>query len=116
MKQKPDLGQYAYNKHVIIISPTNLQITLQLVYNLWQIDRQSKNVAKIVKSATDLYDKMATTSETFSDIGQQIARLNDTYQKAHSQFYSGKGNIMNRLESLKKMGITPKKQIKGMEE
>lgn len=116
MKQKPDLGQYAYNKHVIIISPTNLQITLQLVYNLWQIDRQSKNVAKIVKSATDLYDKMATTSETFSDIGQQIARLNDAYQKAYNQFYSGKGNIMNRLESLKKMGINPKKQIKGIEE
>jgi DNA recombination protein RmuC len=52
-------------------------------------------------------------SETFEDIGNQITRLNDTYQKAHSQLYTGKGNVMNRLEGLRKMGITPKKQIKG---
>lgn len=116
MKQKPDLGQYAYSKKVIIISPTNLQITLQLAYNLWQIDRQSKNVEKIVKSATDLYDKVAGMTETFEDIGSQISRLNDTYLKAHNQMYDGKGNVMSRLENLKKMGVTPKKQIKGIED
>lgn len=113
MKQNPDLGRYAYKKNIIIISPSNLQITLLIAYNLWQIDRQSRNVEKIVKSATDLYDKVAGMSETFEDIGNQITRLNDTYQKAHSQLYTGKGNVMNRLENLRKMGITPKKQIKG---
>ena len=115
MKQKPDLGQYAYNKKVIIISPTNLLITLQLVYNMWQVDRQSKNVEKIVKTANDLYDKVAGMTETFEEVGNQISRLNDTYTKAHNQMYSGKGNVMNRLENLKKMGVTPKKQIKGIE-
>ena len=113
MKQNPDLGRYAYKKNIIIISPSNLQITLLIAYNLWQIDRQSRNVEKIVKSATDLYDTVAGMSETFEDIGNQITRLNDTYQKAHSQLYTGKGNVMNRLEGLRKMGITPKKQIKG---
>ena len=113
MKQNPDLGRYAYKKNIIIISPSNLQITLLIAYNLWQIDRQSRNVEKIVKSATDLYDKVAGMSETFEDIGNQITRLNDTYQKAHSQLYTGKGNVMNRLEGLRKMGISPKKQIKG---
>ena len=116
MKQKPDLGQYAYSKKVIIISPTNLQITLQLAYNLWQIDRQSKNVEKIVKTANDLYDKVAGMTETFEDVGNQISRLNDTYTKAHNQMYSGKGNVMSRLENLKKMGVTPKKQLRGLEE
>ena len=116
MKQKPDLGQYAYAKKVIIISPTNLQITLQLAYNLWQIDRQSKNVEKIVKSATDLYDKVAGLSDTFEDIGNKIDNLNDAFLKARNQLYDGKGNVMNRLESLKKMGVTPKKQIKGLED
>ena len=115
MKQKPELGQYAYNKKVIIISPTNLLITLQLVYNMWQVDRQSKNVEKIVKTANDLYDKVAGMTETFEEVGNQISRLNDTYTKAHNQMYSGKGNVMNRLENLKKMGVTPKKQIKGIE-
>ncbi len=116
MKQKPDLGQYAYNKKVVIISPTNLQITLQLAYNLWQIDRQSKNVEKIVKSATDLYDKVALMSETFEDIGNKISSLGDAYQKARNQMYVGKGNVMGRLENLRKMGLTPKKQIRGLDD
>ena len=59
MKQQPDLSRYAYQKRIIIISPSNLLMALQLAYNLWQYDRQSKNVEKIVKTAADLYDKVA---------------------------------------------------------
>ena len=60
MKQQPDLSRYAYQKKIIIISPSNLLMALQLAYNLWQYDRQNKNVEKIVKTAADLYDKVAT--------------------------------------------------------
>ncbi len=116
MKQEPTLGRYAYDKKVVIISPSNLQITLLLAYNLWQIDRQSKNVEKIVKSASELYDKMAGASETFGAIGEQIGKLTQTYEKAKGQFYEGKGNVMRKAESLKELGVTPKKQIKGLEE
>ena len=59
MKQQPDLSRYAYQKQIIIISPSNLLMALQLAYNLWQYDRQNKNVEKIVKTAADLYDKVA---------------------------------------------------------
>ncbi len=59
MKQQPDLSRYAYQKKIIIISPSNLLMALQLAYNLWQYDRQNKNVEKIVKTAADLYDKVA---------------------------------------------------------
>ena len=57
MKQQPDLSRYAYQKKIIIISPSNLLMALQLAYNLWQYDRQNKNVEKIVKTAADLYEK-----------------------------------------------------------
>ena len=116
MKQQPDLGRYAYKKGIVIISPSNLQITLLLAYNLWQIDRQSKNVEKIVKSASELYDKMAGASETFLDIGANIEKLNKSFEKAKGQLYDGKGNVMRRAEGLKELGVTPKKQIKGLEE
>ena len=49
MKQQPELSRYAYQKKIIIISPSNLLMALQLAYNLWQYDRQNKNVEKIVK-------------------------------------------------------------------
>lgn len=115
MKQ-PDLSRYAYQKKIIIISPSNLLMALQLAYNLWQYDRQNKNVEKIVKTAADLYDKVATFEDTFTGIGELITRLSGTYDKARKQLYDGTGNVMRRVESLKNLGVTPKKQIKALEE
>ena len=116
MKQQPDLSRYAYQKKIIIISPSNLLMALQLAYNLWQYDRQNKNVEKIVKTAADLYDKVATFEDTFLGIGDLITRLSGTFDKARKQLYDGSGNVMRRVESLKGMGVTPKKQIKSLEE
>ena len=116
MKQQPDLSRYAYQKKIIIISPSNLLMALQLAYNLWQYDRQNKNVEKIVKTAADLYDKVATFEDTFLGIGDLITRLSGTFDKAKKQLYDGTGNVMRRVESLKGLGVTPKKQIKGLEE
>ena len=116
MKQQPDLSRYAYQKKIIIISPSNLLMALQLAYNLWQYDRQNKNVEKIVKTAADLYDKVATFEDTFTGIGDLITRLSGTYDKARKQLYDGTGNVMRRVESLKNLGVTPKKQIKALEE
>ena len=116
MKQQPDLSRYAYQKKIIIISPSNLLMALQLAYNLWQYDRQNKNVEKIVKTAADLYDKVATFEDTFTGIGDLITRLSGTYDKAKKQLYDGTGNVMRRVESLKNLGVTPKKQIKALEE
>lgn len=115
MKQQPELSRYAYQKHVIIISPSNLLMALQLAYNLWQYDRQNKNVEKIVKSAADLYDKVAGFGETFEDIEGIITRLSTTFAKAKNQLYEGTGNVMRRVENLKSLGITPKKKIKALD-
>lgn len=116
MKQQPDLSRYAYQKKIIIISPSNLLMALQLAYNLWQYDRQNKNVEKIVKTAADLYDKVATFEDTFLGIGDLITRLSGSFDKARKQLYDGSGNVMRRVESLKGLGVTPKKQIKSLEE
>ena len=115
MKQQPDLSRYAYQKKIIIISPSNLLMALQLAYNLWQYDRQNKNVEKIVKTAADLYDKVAGFEDTFMGIGDLITRLSGTFDKAKKQLYDGTGNVMRRVESLKGLGVTPKKQIKELD-
>ena len=114
MKQQPELSRYAYQKKIIIISPSNLLMALQLAYNLWQYDRQNKNVEKIVKTAADLYDKVAGFEDTFMGVGDLITRLSGTFDKAKKQLYDGAGNVMRRVESLKKLGVTPKKQIKEL--
>ena len=115
MKQQPDLSRYAYQKKIIIISPSNLLMALQLAYNLWHYDRKNKNVEKIVKTAADLYDKVATFEDTFTGIGDLITRLSGIYDKAKKQMYDGPGNVMRRVEGLKALGVTPKKQLKALE-
>ncbi len=114
MKQQPDLGQYAYSKHIILISPSNLMMALQLAFNLWQYDRQGKNVENIIKTAADLYDKVVLFEETFDEIGQQINDASKAFDLARKRLYEGNGNVMRRVESLRKLGVNPKKQIKGV--
>ena len=99
MKQQPELSRYAYQKKIIIISPSNLL---------------NKNVEKIVKTAADLYDKVAGFEDTFMGVGDLITRLSGTFDKAKKQLYDGAGNVMRRVESLKKLGVTPKKHIKEL--
>ena len=116
MKQQPDLSRYAYQKRIIIISPSNLLMALQLAYNLWQYDRQSKNVEKIVKTAADLYDKVAGFTETFTNLEGQLQRLARNFEQARGQLFDGKGNVLRRIDGLRALGVTPKKRIKGLEE
>ncbi len=115
MRQQPDLLNYAYQRRIILISPSNLMMSLKLAYNSWQNDRQNKNVENIVKSAADLYDKVAVFSNRFADVEQLIARLSSSFEEMKGQLFTGKGNVMRRLEDLRELGINPKKQIKGLE-
>ena len=114
MKQQPDLSQYAYAKHIILISPSNLMMALQLAYNLWQYDRQGKNVENIIKTAADLYDKVTLFEDSFNEIGQQLTNAANAFTQAKKRLYEGNGNVMRRVDSLRKLGVTPKKQIKGL--
>ena len=112
LKARPLLAQDAYKKKIIIISPSNLLMTLQLAYNLWQYDKQTKNVEKIVQSASGLYDKVALFQDSFEKIGSQIQTLSATFESAKGQLSEGKGNVLTRVEKFKELGITPKKQLR----
>ena len=112
LKARPLVAQDAYKKKIIIISPSNLLMTLQLAYNLWQYDKQTKNVEKIVQSASGLYDKVALFQDSFEKIGSQIQTLSATFESAKGQLSEGKGNVLTRVEKFKELGITPKKQLR----
>lgn len=115
MEEDKTLGSYAYSKGIVIISPSNLMIALQLSYNMWQKDRQNKNIEEIVREATAIYEKAATFTETFLRAESQLATVVKTIAQGRGQLFDGNGNLLRRLEGLKARGITPKKSIKGIE-
>lgn len=111
IKTDPSILQYAYRKHIILLSPSNLLMALQLTRTMWQNYRMNKNVEEILRASNDLYDKFVSFGETFLKIGTGIQRLQSDYEKAHSQLSEGKGNIVRRLDNMKSLGITPKKEL-----
>ena len=111
LRSDPQLGQYAYKKGILLINPTNLMIALQLIYNIWQSERQAKNVEKVIKESELLYEKFVNFAENWGKIKDSLEETLTLYDKADKQLYEGNGNIVRRLEKLKNLGIIPKKNI-----
>lgn len=104
---EPTLSAEAYAQHVILINPTNLLMALQLAYNLWQSEMQSRSVHEIYTSAEKLYKKFTTFAQNFVKIGNGMQQLQRTYDEAYKQLCTGRGNIVSQLEGWKKKGLTP---------
>ena len=101
----------AFQQGVILVNPTNLMLALRLVYLFGQSEKQAKHVDDIILSARKLYDKFATFSSSFVDIGSKINSLSATYATAEGQLLSGRGNFAKQLENLKDKGVTTNSQI-----
>ncbi len=101
----------AYKRHIIIVNPTNLMLALKIVWLFWQNEKQTKNVRDIIEQAKKLYEKFATFSNSFADLGNRIAALSTTYTTAEKQLSSGPGNLTRQLAALKDKGVISDKKI-----
>lgn len=111
MENDAKLATDAYQKHVIIVNPTNLMLALKIVWLFWQNAKQTKNVKDIIESAQKVYKKFATFTDTFSDLGTKISAASSAFDKAQGQLSTGPGNIVKQLESWKDKGVIPEKEI-----
>ena len=105
------LWEYAYNKKVVLMSPTNLISALRLSLDLWKRENQVKNVQEIIQRGTLLYEKIAGFTDSLLSIGDRVDALQKDYDKALRQFSDGPGNIVRQAEQLRGMSLTPKKRI-----
>lgn len=107
----PQLWEYAYNRKVVIMSPTNLISALRLSLDLWKREYQVKNVQEIIRRGTMLYEKIVGFTDTYLSIGDRLKALQNDYDRALKQLSEGHGSVVRQADTLKKMGLTPKKQI-----
>lgn len=112
LRSDPQIGSYAFKKNVLLINATNLMMSLQLIYNLWQTERQTKNIERIVKESNGLYEKFAGFIENWDKIKSGFASLAKNMEATDKQLCTGPGNVVRRIEGLKKIGgLLPKKEI-----
>ena len=106
------LWEYAYDKHIVVVSPTHLISVLKLMYQLWMRDKQTKNALKIAEETGKLYDKFVGFVADLEDVGRHLQNAQKSYDGAHNKLASGKGNLLSRVEGVKELGIKATKQLK----
>lgn len=103
-----NLWNYAYSRHVILVSPTNLIAFLKLISDLWKRDNLSQNALKISEAGAKLYDKLVGFVDNLEKVGKNMDLAQKSYSDAFSQLYTGRGNLIKRAEDLKNMGLQNK--------
>ena len=108
---QPDLLTAAMRKKIVLAGPSTLLAVLRTIHHLWRVDEQGRNSLAIAKQAGQLYDKFVGFAEAFEEIGFRLEQGRRSWQTARKRLVSGKGNLVDRVESLKKLGVQPERNL-----
>ncbi|GAA4322236.1 DNA recombination protein RmuC [Pontixanthobacter gangjinensis] len=106
----PGLYSDAFEKNIIIVTPTTLLAVLKTIDSMWQNEKQKQNAIQIATQAGALYDSFTNLTEELLKVGRQLGTVQNSYEGAMKKL-TGKGNLVRRVEKLKKLGAKASKQI-----
>lgn len=101
----------AYEKSVIISSPTNLFALLKLVDNLWKREAQSRNADDIAKCSVKIYEQMVAFTSSLEGVGASLAKARESYDDAYKRLLTGNDNVARVGERLVKLRLPTKKRL-----
>ncbi len=107
----PELFRSAYEKNIIVVSPTTLLATLRTVQSIWRYEHQNQNAETIAREAGGLHDQFVLVLNSLEDLGKHIDRSREAYDKTVDRISRGRGNIVRRVERLEKLGAKVKKTL-----
>ena len=113
MQTDADLWQRAYDKRVLIVSPTHLISALRLISQLWVRDKQTRNTIEIAEAAGRMYDKFSDFVKDLNRIGASLGSTQRAYEAALNKLSDGKGSLLSRAEKLQEMGAKVSKQLRN---
>ena len=105
------LFQEAYDKNIVIVSPTTLLATLRTIASIWRQENQNKNAIEIARQSGALYDKFVGFVEDLQTIGSRIEQTQNAYSDAMKKLSTGRGNLLNSVEKIKKLGAKTSKTL-----
>lgn len=101
----------AWNRNVLLVSPSTLLFVLRTVAHLWRQEAQTRNAQEIAQRGADLYDHLTAFVEELEKVGKNLGQAQDAYQKAFNKLSKNRGNVIRRAEMLKELGIKPAKAL-----
>lgn len=106
-----NLWKYAYDRRVLLVSPTHLFSSMSIVTQMWRQDKQNKNALMIAERGGRLYDKLVGFVESFTKIGKSLDEAQKCYDKSLKQLQDGKGNVIKQAEDLRNLGAKTTKSL-----
>ncbi len=105
------LFSYAWEKKVVIVSPTTLLATLRTIESIWRQEKQTRNALEIARQAGLLYDKFVGFLEDLDKIGGYLDKSQKAYEDARKKLSEGRGNLLRQVEKLRDLGAKTQKEI-----
>ena len=111
IESEQGLFNEAFDKNIMLVSPSTLLATLRIISNIWRYEDQNKNALIIAKKAGDLHDKFVGFIEALDEVGQKIDKARDSYQTARNRLIEGRGNLVRRSIELRQLGVKAQKEL-----
>ncbi len=111
IQQQSDLFSFAWERKIVIVSPTTLLATLMTVGSIWKHEKQTRNALEIARQGGRLYDKFVLFLADLENLGKQLERAQASYQEAHKKLSSGTGNLIGKVRILQELGAKTSKEI-----
>jgi DNA recombination protein RmuC len=106
-----ELFMDAWQKNVLLVSPSTLLFVVRTVAHLWRQEAQNRNAQDIAKRGAELYDKLVGFVEDLESLGNRLHQAQKEYDSAHSKLTGGRGNVIRQAEMLKQLGVKPTKAL-----
>jgi|TARA_B110000503_G_scaffold140080_1_gene230043 DNA recombination protein RmuC len=101
----------AYDKGILLVSPSTLLVVLKTVHNVWRYDKQNRNAERIAIEAGKLYDQLALVVDSLDEVGRHIGKSQDAWDQAKNRLVSGRGNLVKRFDDIRNLGAHSKRKI-----
>ncbi len=108
-----ELFNFAWDRKIVIVSPSTLLATLRTIASIWKQERQTRNALEIARQSGDLYDKFVGFVDELIAVGKKMNDAKGSYDEAMKKLSTGKGNLVRRAETIKELGAKTTKDIPG---
>ncbi|MGN7708102.1 DNA recombination protein RmuC [Chryseobacterium sp. 22543] len=111
MQADQNLWNYAYERRILLLNPSNLITSLKLIADLWKREYQNRNSVEIAERGARLYDKFVGFVDNLEKVGRNLDQAKNVYNDAYKQLHTGNDNLVIQTQKLKSLGIKNKKDL-----
>ena len=111
MERDAVLFTEAFERRLVIVSPTTLMMNLRIIDNVWRYEKQSRNAQEIARRAGALYDKVRVILEDMDQLGRSLGTASKSFDSAYERLVSGRGNLVRQVEQFRELGADVKKAL-----